>query len=359
MKTLFCVKGQDSPLRFAAIQGMALLGCAAIISLFLGVPLVARYLALSLAIGLYPVLRASSERRAHECGTVGWPVALPLAATLVFIAAIPYLTSGMAMLLLVVWAGAVAQLALRPTNRLLDTVQVNGYRGPMVQSVASVVNRNRVEPSLAGSSVAAPESPVLAEESQDLPAGTVLYLQLWRHSLNLSALPATAKGALGLVLMSALAAPLVPGMLAQMAAAEPEATPVEQSSEPVVAERPRAEAELKMPDSYWLWMTKGALTVRWQGDETAAGPLWDYATAEGDSSCAELVFNDDSAYRPYRVEVEADSFFMASFSPMDTEIIIKQLARRGSFSLCGYDFSLKGSTKALKSQSYFEWYLNQ
>lgn len=358
MKTLFCMKGQDSPLRFAAIIGMTLAGSAAVSSLFLGAPVLARYLALALALLLYPVIRAATVRRAQESGAKGWPLVLPVAMTLMFIAAIPYLTSGAAMLLLVLWAGSVAQLALRPASRALDSVQVNGYRGPMVHSVTTSVNRNRVEPSLAGDSAPAPQEPVLAEESEDLPDSLSLYLSLWRDSLNLSAMPAAAKGALVLVLLSALVAPVTPGLLASLSEPEPEVVETAKT-EQVEPERPRAEAILKMPDSYWLWMTKGALTIRWQGDETAPGRVWDYATAEGDGSCAELVFNDDSAYRPYRVEVEADSYFMANFSPMDTEIIIKQLARRGSFALCGYDFSLKGSTQALKSQSYFEWYLNQ
>ncbi|BDY04873.1 hypothetical protein F0521_19140 [Ferrimonas sp. YFM] len=358
MKTLFCVKGQDSPLRFAAILGMSLAGSAAVTSLFLGAPVVARYLALVLALLLYPVIRAATVRRAQESGAKGWPLVLPVAMTLVFIAAIPYLTSGAAMLLLVLWAGAVAQLALRPASRALDSVQVNGYRGPMVHSVTTSVNRNRVEPSLAGDAAPAAQEPAAAEESEDLPDSVSLYLALWRDSVNLSSMPVAAKGALVLVFVSALVAPVAPDLIDGLMAPEPQVVEAEKPAQ-VAPERPRAEAILKMPDSYWLWMTKGALTIRWQGDETAAGQVWDFAKAEGDASCAELVFNDDSAYRPYSVEVEADSYFMANFSPLDTEIIIKQLARRGSFTLCGYDFSLKGSTKALKSQSYFEWYLNQ
>lgn len=118
------------------------------------------------------------------------------------------------------------------------------------------------------------------------------------------------------------------------------------------------EQELAMPDSYWLQLDNNkGLSIAWQANETTDGILWSILTAKGDKSCADLRFNNGDKIRTTLVEVEHGVEYLASFSPLDTRKIIRSLAMRGSFKVCGYDFSLKGSQKALNLNSAFSDYL--
>ncbi|WP_090365823.1 hypothetical protein [Ferrimonas sediminum] len=359
MKTLFCHQGQDNPLRFVAIQAGGLFASLVIISLFLALPLVAPYVALLVALSLYPVLKESAWRRGRDAELTGWPVVIPVATSLVLIVAMPYLTMTVFITMALVWLLATVQLALRPGKGGSEPM-MGGYHGPMMaDDRGDALYSRRVEPSLLGGEALETPPSVSAAVQDELPDAHQLYLTLWRRSLTaLVGLPLALKAAMALLLITAMLVPWAGQLSWESTPASDTATQPEVAPEPEVI-KPRAEAILEMPDQYWLWLDNGTLSVRWQGDEAPLGELWSLETAKGDTSCAELVFNDDSAYRPYRVDVEADGFYLAAFSPMDTEILIRQIARRGSFTLCGYPFSLKGSTKALKSHSHFEWFLTR
>ncbi|USD35757.1 hypothetical protein [Ferrimonas sp. SCSIO 43195] len=359
MKTLFCHQGQDNPLRFVAIQAGGLLASLVIISLFLALPLVAPYVALAVALLLYPVLKESAWRRGRDARLTGWPVVAPVATSMVLLVALPYLTMTVFIIMALVWLLATAQLAIRPGKGDGDAM-VGGYCGPMMANDrGDALYSRRVEPSLIGGEALETPPSVTAAVQDELPDAHQLYLTLWRRSLGaLLKLPLALKAAVALLLVTAMLVPWVGQLNWETEQSSDSVSQPEVAPKPEVV-KPRAEAILEMPDQYWLWLDNGTLSVRWQGDDAPVGELWSLETAKGDTSCAELVFNDDSAYRPYRVDVEADGFYLATFSPMDTEILIRQIARRGSFKLCGYPFSLKGSTKALKSHSHFEWFLTR
>jgi len=111
---------------------------------------------------------------------------------------------------------------------------------------------------------------------------------------------------------------------------------------------------LAMPDNFDLYLTphRGIL-LHWQADEVSNGQLWSQLSTNGDNSCQVINFNKGNDFRPLTVEVENNTEYFASFSPLDTQALIRALAFRGNFSLCGYDFSLKGSQTALgKHDSY-------
>ncbi|MGZ9896980.1 DUF805 domain-containing protein [Shewanella gaetbuli] len=113
----------------------------------------------------------------------------------------------------------------------------------------------------------------------------------------------------------------------------------------------------KLPDGFWIVMQDNILIVRWLGEVGDAETLWRLDSAQGDKSCSYLEFNDGSQYRPMRVDLKADESTEARFSPLDNKSIINHIAMRGSFTLCGYDFSLKGSQATLQQHAVFADFL--
>ncbi|QOL25125.1 hypothetical protein LP316_12555 [Thalassotalea sp. LPB0316] len=95
------------------------------------------------------------------------------------------------------------------------------------------------------------------------------------------------------------------------------------------------------------------IVISWQADDTLRTELWNIATGKGDESCQQLVFNNNQGIRTAQVQVKNNSTYYAVFSPLDSHELVNQLAKRGSFKLCGYDFSLKGSQAALGKVNYY------
>ena len=119
--------------------------------------------------------------------------------------------------------------------------------------------------------------------------------------------------------------------------------------------------QLAMPDNFTLYLSEHqGISINWQADEVSDSLLWAQITARGDESCKEISFNKGEPIRTLSVKVEnsagVKNNYFADFSPLDSKTLIHALAFRGSFSLCGYDFSLKGSQAALgKNAQYSQW----
>jgi len=111
---------------------------------------------------------------------------------------------------------------------------------------------------------------------------------------------------------------------------------------------------LAMPDNFDLYLTPyQGILLHWQADIVANGELWSQLTTKGDKSCKVINFNKGNSFRPLTIDVEKGTEYFASFSPLDTQALIKAIAFQSNFSLCGYDFSLKGSQAILgKHNSY-------
>ncbi|GAA6171164.1 hypothetical protein NBRC116592_08340 [Colwellia sp. KU-HH00111] len=118
---------------------------------------------------------------------------------------------------------------------------------------------------------------------------------------------------------------------------------------------------LAMPDNYTLYLSEHrGITINWQADEVNTALLWSQETAKGDGSCKEISFNKGVSIRTLMVQVEtnsgANTDYFASFSPLDSKTLIKALAFGSKFSLCGYQFSLKGSQAAIAiNDQYASW----
>jgi len=118
---------------------------------------------------------------------------------------------------------------------------------------------------------------------------------------------------------------------------------------------------LIMPDNYTLYLSEHqGITINWQADDVNNSLLWSQLTAQGDESCKEISFNKGDPIRTLSVQVEQESgvnnAYFASFSPLDSQTLIQALAFRSNFTLCGYNFSLKGSQAALaQNAQYAQW----
>ncbi|WP_159821250.1 hypothetical protein [Colwellia sp. 20A7] len=118
---------------------------------------------------------------------------------------------------------------------------------------------------------------------------------------------------------------------------------------------------LPMPDNYTLYLSDhSGISINWQADEVETSLLWSQQTAQGDTSCKEISFNKGTPIRTLSVQVEKsdgiNTSYFANFSPLDSQELIQALAFRGDFTLCGYNFSLKGSQAALATnKQYAQW----
>ncbi len=123
------------------------------------------------------------------------------------------------------------------------------------------------------------------------------------------------------------------------------------STEQITKQR---ENPLVMPDDFTLYSSVfNGLIINWQADTSDKQNLWDIRQANGDVSCQQITFNNQDTVRTTLVTVENSNHYFAEFSPLDTEKLVKSLAARGSFMLCGYSFSLKGSQATLGKHVFY------
>jgi len=116
-------------------------------------------------------------------------------------------------------------------------------------------------------------------------------------------------------------------------------------------------APLSMPDNFTLYLSQyNGLIIHWQANEPSSDQHWSITSAQGDDSCKNIQFNKGETFRILSVNVENNIDHYASFSPLDTQPLLQAIAFRGSFSLCDFTFSLKGSQAALnKNNRYAEF----
>ncbi len=111
---------------------------------------------------------------------------------------------------------------------------------------------------------------------------------------------------------------------------------------------------LEMPDNFTLYLSQyNGVILHWQATAAELNPLWSQTTAKGEESCKTITFNNKEKYRTLEVIVEDQQNHYASFSPLDTANLLKAMALRGSFTLCGFKFSLKGSQAILGKHSHY------
>ncbi|MGS0679955.1 DUF805 domain-containing protein [Shewanella sp. 125m-7] len=374
VKSLFCVNGLDNGQRFASISGLIYF------TLLLAVVILSPSLALYfVGIILTPVLALTSLRRLRDCAKAPQLVLLTLIPFWLVLITLIHIHSMMLLLTLLVTAGLIiGYLAILAAPSRVDYVQ--GYSGPvdMTSSKASVrmtSSRVRVEPTLGGEEVAESvavnhhdESYTSDEVGQSSETRTHHQAQSRRGTrqtaLNMAQLLQLLQTNKKLVLIGGgaiVGVMLLLSLLSLIPTADADIETVSgsgQQSLSDVADRPQvARVSTSLPDGFSLALEDDVLIMRWLGETGSPTNLWSLATAKGDKTCSRIRFNNGTEYRPLVVDLLADTGTEARFSPLDTEAIIVDMARRGNVSLCGYNFSLKGSQTALGKIPEFRTYL--
>lgn len=136
-------------------------------------------------------------------------------------------------------------------------------------------------------------------------------------------------------------------------------TPLENKTSPAAQLEQLSLHEVTLPDGFSLSTTPfNGITLKWQGEATTEELLWQQLTAQGDQSCKAITYNNGKTVRTFSVIQENNGDYLANFSPLDTKVIIRNIAIRSSFTLCGYKFSLKGSQSVLGKHSYYSKFIS-
>ncbi|GIU43880.1 hypothetical protein TUM4438_13790 [Shewanella sairae] len=371
IKSVFCFAGLDNAQRFASISGLVYF--ALMLAVVLLGPSAGLYIP---AIILAPVLALTSLRRLRDCAKPAHFVLLTLLPFLLVLVTLVHIQSMMLLLtLMLVAAMTIGYLALLPA--VAKTHYVQGYSGPVdMAEVARPARKDnprmRVEPTLGGADSALNDAFIAAEVEVDQDSAqvqyeappsendyqqrrrekpskfTLLQLEQWLRNNKKGAMIGAAAIVGSMLFMSLWS--LLPE--SETSDSKPEAV------ENQVISAPEAKRiSTTMPDGFSLVLEDDVLIMRWLGDTGSPTNLWSLATAKGDKTCSRLRFNNGTEYRPMIVDLLADTGTEARFSPLDTEAIVVDMARRGNVSLCGYNFSLKGSQAALGKEAAFRDYL--
>ncbi len=117
--------------------------------------------------------------------------------------------------------------------------------------------------------------------------------------------------------------------------------------------------KLAFLDDFSLLSTPyNGLVIHWEADINSSYEIWNISSADGDNSCSEITFNNGTTYRTTTVSVEGTDNYYATFSPLDTQQLLKNIAARSTFELCGYEFSLKGSKASIGKHPFYSELLN-
>ncbi|RYV04218.1 hypothetical protein SOPP22_00285 [Shewanella sp. OPT22] len=225
-----------------------------------------------------------------------------------------------------------------------------GYQGPAIQHLPKASATRRVEPSLnseaehveAESFSAIEDHSSISSQIQEVIEEAPLNQKQWLMA---------GVGVLGLAVIGILMSSLV--------STDGNADEEQTAMQPEITEHTQPRETVSLRDGFELSLQGDKLFMSWLGSDGGVETLWQLDNAQGDRSCRHLRFNNGTTYRPMTVERLADrnNSSQADFSPLDTKAIIKDVARRGKVSLCGYTFSLKGSQSDLSKNAIFRAYI--
>lgn len=344
--SLLCVKGDDNALRLLTISLIGQLTFLLSVALFPESKIAQSVFAVISAI----TIAISTKRRSNDIGRYShwiWIYPVSVLVTSVIYIAYPN-TIPLWLTLMPVIISAIT--FLQPQTNKDYTL---GYTGPVDLSDYSTQSKTqymRVEPSINGSATMDIQTTIQQSRTTANTASSGQPIS----AFTLNALSSKAKFIALITTLGVVA--LLLAVLMPSSAENKDITPQESAS-------PRLNKAIKnhkltLPDNFSLYLNDhNALAISWQTDEILDnGFLWQLATAQGDKSCENITFNNGKNYRTLEVVAEQDGLY-ASFSPLDTQTIVQQIAFKSSFKLCGYSFSLKGSQVALGKHPAYAAYV--
>ncbi|MBL0709942.1 MAG: hypothetical protein JJV99_02830 [Colwellia sp.] len=389
LKSLFCLQGFDNRTRFFAIFSAIYLIFIMLASAFTGKLILSLVICILFSI----ILGLTSLRRLHDAKlNKNWLFVPSLSFTLASLIII-FSKQHSSYYLLLIPALSSAVLLTYPSKNQSRTLTayILGYIGPVDMSEYQQMSHQgesekcRIEPSLSGEPIMsiniqqqdAHQAPNYAVESntennaenntennphftnssnEQIDIGELIRLRLLSNKKT----PLIIMTAVTITLVAVLASWLFAffntsdDRKLENIPSQPQQTSATNSN--IERKHP-----LAMPDNFTLFLSQyQGVIINWQADEVETPQLWSQVSAQGDKSCQQISFNKGKPLRTLTVNVEskggANAEYFAHFSPLDSQALIQALAFRGNFSLCGYNFSLKGSQAVLgKNEHYAQW----
>ena len=369
LKSLFCLQGYDNRNRFFVICAVIYITFIMLASAFSG----KLFISFTLLIFFSVILALTSLRRLHDAKlSKNWLFA-PSFTFALAAAAIIYspLQSSYYLLIIPVLCSSVlltykSKLNVKNTQKRSYTL---GYIGPVDLSEFQKTTyqgksaKFRIEPTLAGKSSINfdNEEQVISRTHQAIDSdssnksnqadiGEIIRLKLVGNKKAQLAITA----AVSVTVLSVIIAWLTTYIDSDTS---PKINKVvnETSTKPVISITRKH--PLAMPDNFTLFLSEHqGVIINWQVDKVNTAEIWSQQSAKGDKSCQSITFNKGKSIRTLHVQIENNSDYFANFSPLDSKAIIQALAFKNSFSLCGYNFSLKGTQAILgKHKHYAGW----
>jgi uncharacterized membrane protein YhaH (DUF805 family) len=370
LRSLFCLQGLDNRTRFLSICSAVYVIFIMLISAFTGNFVVS----LTLLAFFTSILALTTLRRIKDAKlNINW-IFLPNLLFVIAALIVIFSEQKTSVYLLVISALGFAVLLTYPGVRPKNSSPfkyILGYFGPVDMSdyQQGQQAKYRIEPTLVGNNAAnvnhdeqallqVRHSAAYNTSEQQTDMGEIIRLKLLSNrkaQLIIAIIIAITLISVGASLLMAPLSETEQVQITQAAQKTPEKTQI-------IIERKHP---LAMPDDFSLFISQHqGIIINWQADEVNTSLLWSQSSAQGDDSCQQISFNKGNPIRTLSVQVENDTAvangvynnYFASFSPLDSKVLIQALAFRGSFSLCGYDFSLKGSQAAIgKNMQYAKW----
>jgi len=352
LQSLFCRVGYDNRFRFAIILVLSHIFFILFSATFAGSKTISL---ITLLIATNAILFSTKRRLADSQLNKNW--LLPPSLSFLLIGLVIIFTANQTLYWLTLLSLSVAAVLLTyPSTQKKQYIY--GYNGPVDLSEQYKSNHNRrIEPTLVGGQqtnfevtnnhqndyLSSSRDEFVNKEAQQKDLGELIREQLLgRKNAMLTV------GAIFTIIVLAMI------MTTIISRPQNESSTNEKDHNDAVIEDATLANSLTLPDDFTLMTTSfDGLVINWQADETTTATLWNIRQAQGDKSCQAIKFNNGESQRTTKVTVENTDDYFAEFSPLDTKKIINNIAARGSFTLCGYSFSLKGSQAVLGKHPFY------
>jgi len=353
LKSLLCQKGRDNRSRYAAINAISYISFTI---LSLTISNISFLLIILLLISVY-LSGLSTLRRLNDAS---------IKQKWFFAPSVSFLTIGLFIILtplnifywlLIFFALFSLTLLTYPSTK--KVIYTFGYNGPINISdnhsneTYQQRRANRVEPTIINNNILFSEIP--SEESTTVPAqdnGSDLPVEEQDIGQLIRIFIVNNKNIFTVVITSIFVMTLI-GIIYSQGKQE-QLVDKEDSKKQELTTRLHI---VNLPDNFSIMLsTFDGVIINWPADTTKESQIWSQLSAQGDSSCKNITFNNGDKFRTLSVLNDDNGEFYANFSPLDTKAILNSVAFRGKFTLCGYAFSLKGSQAILgKHKAYSEF----
>jgi len=359
LKSIFCMKGYDNRTRFFII-------ISAITSIFMLSSIIfssASAFVFFLLILLTGAIATSTKRRLND-GELNKNWLLLPCGTFFLVGSIITFTEHHSLYWLLIIPSMLSAILLTYPSKSIEKPYVFGYCGPVdLSGLLQTTNNqrsNRIEPVLAkqpfdphvyaaiksdNQAINPPRQVTSNNSNNETDIGEFIRTSLLANK--------TALIALGAIILLILTTVLISALWPEEDKNSSEINEKINTVETINQKEQRLHP-LHMPDDFTLYLSEhGGLIISWNADDNNNMEIWSLLSATGDKSCKAIEFNNADSIRTLSVSVENSSIYFALFSPLDTESLVKSLALRGSFDLCGYKFSLKGSQSVIGKHSKY------